>query len=325
MMSLSDTFLVATLALILDRVVGDPDWLWSRLPHPVAWIGRAVGTLEKHLNRPALPEDARRARGVAAIILLGLGAILAGGTLTALLRDWPAGFLLEPVVVAIFLAQGSLVAHVRAVATALRTGGIEPGRAAVAKIVGRETTSLDKAGTSRAAIESAAENFSDGVVAPLLWYLALGLPGLFLYKTVNTADSMIGHRSERYRAFGRAAAKLDDVANFVPARVSMILIATAAQTRGMSAFRIFATTRRDAPRHASPNAGWPEAAAAAALGIALGGPRRYGSETVGGVWLNPGGRRDAGPDDIDRAVRLVDTSWAIMLALLVMLAFATAR
>lgn len=324
-MTLSDTLFLATLALVIDRLVGDPDWLWSRVPHPVAWIGRAVGTLERHLNRPALREDARRSRGVAAILILCLGAILAGAALIGALRGWSAGFLLEPVVAAIFLAQGSLVAHVRAVAAALRAGGLESGRAAVAKIVGRDTTTLDEAGTSRAAIESAAENFSDGVVAPVFWYLALGLPGLLLYKTVNTADSMIGHRSERYRAFGRAAAKLDDFANYIPARISMILIAVAAQIRGISGARIVAIARRDAPRHASPNAGWPEAAAAAALGIALGGPRSYGARAVEGVWLNPEGRRDAGPEDIDRAVRLVDTSWFIMLASLVLLAFATAR
>ncbi len=325
MMTLSDTCLVAALALILDRIVGDPDWLWSRLPHPVAWVGKCIEILEQKLNGPSLPAETRRRRGVFAMLLLGAGALIAGALVTGILRAWPAGFLLEPVVAAIFLAQGSLVAHVRAVAKALRTGGVEAGRTAVGRIVGRDTTPLDEAGISRAAIESAAENFSDGVVAPLFWDLALGLPGLVFYKAVNTADSMIGHRSERYRAFGWAAARLDDVANFIPARLSMVLVAAASALRGRSPAIVFTRAQQDAPLHASPNAGWPEAAAAAALGLALGGPRRYGAQVVEGAWLNPEGRRDCGPDDIDAAVRLIDTSWAIMVAVLVVMAFATAR
>ncbi|HSK41928.1 MAG TPA: adenosylcobinamide-phosphate synthase CbiB [Arenibaculum sp.] len=324
-MTWSDACLVAALALLLDRLLGDPDWLWSRLPHPVAWIGKCIEILEKYMNRPTLSAVLRRRRGVFAMLMLAAGAFIAGGLVTGLLRIWPAGFLLEPVVVAIFLAQGSLVAHVRAVSHALRAGGVEAGRAAVGKIVGRDTRPLDEAGISRAAIESGAENFSDGVVAPLVWYLMLGLPGLLLYKTINTADSMIGHRSERYLAFGWAAARLDDVASFLPARLSMVFIAAAAAFRSISPATVFARAQRDAMLHASPNAGWPESAAAAALGIALGGPRRYGSEVVEGAWLNPEGRRDAGPDDIDSAVRLIDTSWLIMVAALVLMAFATAR
>ena len=325
MMTWSDACLVAALALILDRLVGDPDWLWSRLPHPVAWIGKSIEILEKKLNRMALPSDARRRRGIIAMLLLAAGAFVVGGLVTDILRAWPGGLLLEPVVVATFLAQGSLVAHVRAVANALQTGGVEAGRAAVGKIVGRDTRPLDETGISRAAIESGAENFSDGVVAPLFWYLALGLPGLFFYKAVNTADSMIGHRNERYLAFGWAAARLDDVANFLPARISVFLIAAAAPFRGASPATVFVRAQRDAMLHASPNAGWPESAAAAALGIALGGPRRYGSEVVAGAWLNPEGRRNAGPDDIASAVRLIDTSWLIMVAAAVIMAFATAR
>jgi adenosylcobinamide-phosphate synthase len=324
-MTWSDAFLVAALALVLDRLVGDPDWLWSRLPHPVAGIGKCIEILEEKLNRPTLSADARWRRGITAMLVLAAGTLIAGGLATGLLRAWPAGFLLEPVVVAIFLAQGSLVAHVRAVSNALRTGGDEAGRTAVAKIVGRDTSPLDEAGISRAAIESGAENFSDGVVAPLVWYLALGLPGLLFYKTVNTADSMIGHRNERYLAFGWAAARLDDVASFLPARLSMVFIAAAAALRGVSPATVFARAQRDAMLHASPNAGWPESATAAALGIALGGPRRYGAEVVAGAWLNPEGRRDPGPDDIDSAVRLIDTSWLIMVAAAVLMAFATAR
>jgi adenosylcobinamide-phosphate synthase len=218
-------------------------------------------------------------------------------------------------VVAVFLAQKSLVDHVAATELGLSFGGLAAGRAAVAEIVGRDVSILDESGVSRAAIESAAENFSDGVVAPALWYLLLGLPGLFIYKAVNTADSMIGNRSPRYMAFGWAAARFDDLLNFVPARLSALLIVATAALAGCDARAAFVAARRDASKHKSPNAGWPEAALAGALGLALGGPRRYGREEVDGAWLNQSGRTEAAPDDIRAAIRLIDAAWALLLML----------
>jgi adenosylcobinamide-phosphate synthase len=232
----------------------------------------------------------------------------------------PFGAVIETLVVAVFLAQKSLLDHVRRVAQALGTGGADAGRKAVAMIVGRDTSVLDGAGVSRAAIESAAENFSDGLVAPVFWYALLGLPGLLVFKVVNTADSMIGHRSPRYEAFGWAAARLDDLMNLIPARLSALLIAAAAALAGGAAGHAAAAAWHDARFHRSPNAGWPEAAAAGALGLALGGPRRYGNLIVEGAWLNGQGRSEAGPDDIFAAIRLIDTAWALLLTAVMLIA-----
>ncbi len=222
--------------------------------------------------------------------------------------------MLEAIVVAVFLAEKSLIDHVTAVERALLAEGIEGGRRAVSMIVGRDVSVLDEAGVSRAAIESAAENFSDGVVAPAFWFLLLGLPGLFVCKVVNTANSMIGHRSARHEAFGWAAARFDDLLNFLPARLSVLLIGAAAAVSGKAAGAALRCARSDAAKHKSPNAGWPEAALAGALGLALGGPRRYGETAVDGAWLNPAGRQASGPADIRAAIRLIDAAWALLTA-----------
>lgn len=311
-----DRLAAAVLGLLLDRLVGDPDWLWRRLPHPVVLIGNLIWSLDRRLNREALSEAARRRRGVLAITLLVTGALVSGGLLAALFAAaGPLGLLLEAVVLAIFLAQKSLIDHVRAVADALDRQGLAAGRRAVAMIVGRDPEQLDAAGVSRAAIESLAENASDGIVAPLLWYLLLGLPGLLAYKVINTADSMIGHMSERHRAFGWASARLDDLVNWPAARLTALLFALAAGLRGRARIgAVWAVTRRDAPSHRSPNAGWPEAAMAAALGLSLGGPRRYGELMVDAPMLNPAGRRDAKSADIRAGIALFSTVANLLLA-----------
>ncbi len=215
---------------------------------------------------------------------------------------------------AVLLAQRSLADHVGAVAGALRVSLAE-GRGAVARIVGRDPETLDQAGVARAAIESAAENFSDGVVAPVFWFLVGGLPGIAVYKAVNTADSMIGHSSERYREFGWAAARLDDVLNWIPARLAGGLICLVGG--GRAAMRVML---RDAGLHKSPSAGWPEAATAASLEIALAGPRIYGGEVTDDPYLNAEGRREAGPADIEAAVRLIWRAWGGVLAVAVLAA-----
>jgi len=308
---LSERALLLASALVLDRILGEPDWLWRRLPHPVVVMGRAIGAFETRLNRPQHSFRRRRVAGVFATVLVVLGAAAAGFLVEATEDALPAGILFETLVVAILLAQKSLVDHVRAVARALSTG-IDAGRAAVGRIVGRDVAGLDEAGVSRAAIESLAENFADGTVAPAFWYLVAGLPGLVVFKVASTADSMIGHRSERFRAYGWAAARLDDLLAFLPARIAALLIALAAGPG--HAGQAGRTAWRDAPCHASPNAGWPEAAMAGALGLALGGPRSYGEERVAGAWLNEGGRRDAAPADIEAALRIVGRAWGLMLA-----------
>lgn len=307
-------------ALALDATIGDPDWLWRRLPHPVVLCGRLIARFDHGLNREAAGAAWRRLYGVMAVVpLVGLAAGLGLGLMAAAGVLAPAGWGIEAAFVAVLLAQRSLLEHVGRVADGL-DDGLEAGRRAVSQIVGRDPAVLDEAGVARAAIESAAENYSDGVVAPAVWYLALGLPGILAYKAVNTADSMIGHRDDRHRAFGWAAARADDVANLIPARLTALLIVLAAITPGpWSARRALRTAFRDARHHRSPNAGWPEAAMAGALGLKLGGPRAYGTEAVDGVWLGDG-RTDATADDIDRALRLAVRGGVLFLLAVIGLA-----
>lgn len=314
------------LATLLDRVVGDPDVLWRRVPHPVVAFGAAIGFADRHLNREAWSEGARRAAGTAAILVLLAGAVALGLGLERLFSALlgPFAFVGSGLVGAVLLAQRSLAEHVRAVAEALDVRGVETGRETVAMIVGRDVSQLDGAGVSRAAIESLAENASDGVVAPWLFLLVFGLPGILAYKMLNTADSMIGHLSDRHRAFGWASARLDDVANWPAARFTALLFAGAAglaQGRAAAGAAVRAALR-DGPLHRSPNAGWPEAAMAGALGLALGGPRRYGVTEVDAPTLNGAGRREADAGDIRAGLalfaRLCDALLlvALLLALL---------
>lgn len=291
-------------ALLLDAAFGEPKALWDRYPHPAVLMGRAVSAMEIKLNKG----DNRRAKGTLAMAALGLAALALGW----LLHIIPDFGLLEILIAAILLAQRSLVDHVRAVADALRIS-LGDGRRSVARIVGRDTAQMDAPAITRAAIESAAENLSDGVIAPAFWFLIAGLPGLLLYKITNTADSMIGHRTPRYEQFGWAAARFDDLLNLIPARLTAALIA-------LTHARLDATPTilRDAPLHRSPNAGWPEAAMAVVLNLALSGPRSYSGEMRDFPYVYPEGRRTSGPDDIDAAARALWRAWGgLLLATLI--------
>ncbi|WP_182083953.1 adenosylcobinamide-phosphate synthase CbiB [Aureimonas sp. ME7] len=317
---------LALAALLIDRLVGDPDWLWRRLPHPVVGFGALIRWAERGGNRPQWPAGRRRVAGVFATLVLLVLAGAAGFALHRLLAPLGiAGFAMEAVIASILLAQRSLADHVRRVADALRREGLPAGRRAVSMIVGRDPEALDEPAVCRAAIESLAENASDGVVAPWLYLLLFGLPGLFAYKMLNTADSMIGHMNERYRAFGWAAARLDDLANWPAARLGAILFALVASARvgRVGAVRAWGIARRDAPQHRSPNAGWPEGAVAGALGLALGGPRRYGELVVEAPMLNETGRREATVSDIGRGLRLFASLCDALLALTLALALLT--
>lgn len=284
-------------ALFLDLAVGDPRWL----PHPVRLIGALVGFLDARLNRERFGETGRAVGGALAAVLVAGASAGAGWFVAGFAGRHEWGWLAELALVTMLLAQRGMIDHGIRVVVALMAG-VEPARAAVRHIVGRDVRALDGPGVARAAIESCAENYADGVVAPIFWYLLLGLPGMLAYKAINTMDSMIGHRSPRYRAFGLAAARLDDVANWVPARIGGLLIAGAAVfVLGASPGRALRTMLRDARKHDSPNAGWPEAAMAGALGVALLGPRRYGGAAAGGAWLGTG-RAHATPEDVARAL-----------------------
>ncbi len=317
-----DPLVLLVIALLLDAYIGDPPGVHRVLPHPVAVMGRVVGTLECRLNRESRSEVTRRVRGVLVVVVLaGLGAA-AGWAIARGARAVPFGWIAELVVVVTLLAQRSLYRHVSAVARALDDGGPEAGRRAVAHIVGRNPHTLDAHGVARGAIESCAENLADGVIAPVFWYVLLGLPGLVAYKMINTLDSMIGHRSPRYRAFGGAAARLDDAISYVPARLTALLIALAAlfvpEARPFGALR---TMVRDARKHRSLNAGWPEAAMAGALGLALAGPRRYAEIVVKDAWIGDG-RARATSGDIRRALYVFGIACLIDLGAVAALAIA---
>ncbi len=305
--------------MLLELAVGYPQALIRGIGHPVTWIGQLIGLLDRGLNIDRLGYAHRRAHGVFAVIVL---LFVVGGVATAValgiewaLAPLPFGLPLTALLASSLIAQRSLDRHVADVAAALETSGLDAGRRAVAQIVGRDTAALDEAGVSRAAIESLAENFSDGVVAPVFWLCLGGLPGGSLYKAINTADSMIGHRTERYDAFGFAAARLDDLVNLPASRLSaFLLIAAAFLARGDWRQSVSAV-RRDASRHRSPNAGYPEAAMAGALGLSLAGPRSYHGVSVEDAVMG-NGRRDAGAADIRRALTLYRVADAMLIALL---------
>ena len=318
MISLDHLWLLA-IALALDALAGDPDFIWRRLPHPVAIVGGLIGLLDRTLNSDALSAAWRRAAGIFALVIVVVLAALVGRGLELAFRSVPFGLVGTALVASVLIAGRSLYDHVGAVADAF-ADGLPAARAAVSRIVGRESGSLDQSHVCRTAIESAAENLSDGVVAPAFWFLLLGLPGLFAYKAINTADSMIGHLTPRYGNFGWAAARLDDLVNLPASRIAGGLIALAAPASGGSIAQAFRVMVAEAPRHRSPNAGWPEAAMASALGLALAGPRRYAGIIVSDPFVNASGRRDANPTDIRRALRIYLTANAILFALVVVAA-----
>lgn len=295
---------LALAAAMLDISLGYPDTLYRRIRHPVSWMGALLSGLEIRLNREAESPAARRAAGVFTLVFYLASVGVVAALIGTLAGESAAGFVVLALVASSLCARQSLDRHVRAVAVALESGGLRAGREAVSHIVGRDPDRLDEAGVARAAIESLAENYSDGVVAPLFWMSLFGLVGGALYKAVNTADSMIGHRTPRYLAFGWAAARLDDLVNLPASRLTALwLTLAAATTRGASAREAARAVLRDASRHRSPNAGWPEAAMAGALGLKLAGPRVYDGRRVEDVHMGDG-RAEADAADIRRALAL---------------------
>lgn len=310
--------------MLIELCLGYPERLLGAIGHPVTWIGHLIGALDRSLNRETIGRKERRAAGVVAVlILLGVVAAIAFSVQHALLR-LPFGILAVGLLASTLVAQRSLHRHVadvasaleKDVASALEKDNVAFGRDTVSHIVGRDTAGLDAAGIARAAIESLAENFSDAIVAPVIWMVIGGLPGAALYKAINTADSMIGHRTPRHTAFGWAAARLDDLVNLPASRLSALLLVVAASlSNGASAAAAWRAVRRDAGHHRSPNAGYPEAAMAGALGLSLAGPRAYAGVLVKDAMMGDGGR-DANAADIRRALALYRTADAILIALL---------
>jgi adenosylcobinamide-phosphate synthase len=320
-----DPFFALIAGLALDAVAGEMRLLFRFFPHPVVAIGGLIGALERRLNREARGRTARRARGALVVLVVVAVAAASGWLVLVLSRLGRWGWLVEVFAIGVLVAQRSLYDHVFAVCRALETGGLAAGREAVSKIVGRDPNGLDEYAVARAGTESLFENFADGVVAPAFWYLLLGLPGLFAYKAVNTLDSMIGHRSPRYIDFGAFAARLDTVANLVPARLAALIVAAAAAVvpQGNPAAAL-KTMLRDAGKHRSVNAGWPEAAAAGALGLALAGPRRYGADLVNDPWIGEG-RARVTPSDMRRALYLFVAACLVHAALIAVAALLVHR
>lgn len=308
-------FAAAALALFVERRVGYPQAVYDSIGHPVAWLGKLIDLLDRHLNRPfAAPHEAR-IRGLIAVALLLAAAVIPSWLMATTLGQWRHGWIIEAGLATTLIAQRSMHEHVAAVLSGLNRS-LDDGRRAVSQIVGRDPATLDEAGVARAALESLAENSSDGIVAPALWYGLLGLPGLAVYKAINTADSMIGHKSSRYLHFGWAAARLDDLVNLPASRLTGLLFAAAVPHRFSDIVEVM---RRDAPKHQSPNAGWPESSLAAALGLRLGGPRSYGGEPVDLPWMGEG-RALLTRADIGRGLALYGRAMSLLLAAMILLA-----
>ena len=289
------------LGMVIDALLGEPKWIWSRVMHPIVMIGKIISLADKLLNRASH----RKLKGIFFLFLLILLGLFTGWLLSQF------GGFTEIIVIAILIAQKSLSEHVISVASALRIS-IAEGRLAVSKIVGRDTCNMDEPQVVRAAIESASENFSDGVIAPVFWYMIGGLPGMVVYKCVNTADSMIGFKTETYVDFGWASARFDDLLNWLPARLSAFVLLMSGGNILLNGWTDIAS---GAKLHRSPNAGWPEAAMASLLNVALAGPRSYEGRLQDFDWVNKNGNRSASPYEIERAVRMLWLAWSIVFVI----------
>jgi len=316
-----DPLILILFAMLIEAYVGEARMVFSRLRHPVAIIGGLVEALDRKLNRETRSAGDRAVRGLLVVLIIGGGAGTVGWAVAWLTINHDFGWIVEIVLLSVLMAQRGLFDRVRAVGVALKGGGLEQARQAVGHIVGRDPQQLDEHGVARGAIESAAENFCDAVVAPVFWYVLFGLPGLMVQKAVNTMDSMIGHKTPKYRAFGLVAARLDDVLNLIPARLAGLFIVLAAlfvpTARPGGALKVML---RDSGKHRSFNAGWPEGAMAGALGLALAGPRRYAEQVLSDPWIGDGrARADAG--DIRRALYLyavaclINAMWVAAIAI----------
>lgn len=302
---------VMLIALAIDAMVGWPKVLYAMIGHPVTWIGKLIDRLDRWVNLEGTEEEGRRIAGVVVAGLVTAVAALAGLLIVWLLPGGATGMMIQAILCWPLLAARSLYTHVADVARPLSSGDIAVARLAVARIVGRDTSRLDEAGVARASLESLAENASDGVIAPLFWGAIFGLPGVAAYKAINTLDSMIGHKSPRYMAFGWASARLDDLVNLIPARLTALLFAAVSPDR-RAALRCMG---EDARKHRSPNGGWPEAALAASLGVRLSGPRSYGDAVAAEPWIN-GAAHDPGAADLERGLRQYRAMLFVAAALL---------
>jgi adenosylcobinamide-phosphate synthase len=312
-------FWPVALAVLVERSLGYPDSVFRIIGHPVQWIGALISWLEERLNTTPHISIEGKLRGAATVVALLAVVVIPAWMLADVLSRFSWGWIVEALIATAFIAQKSMRDHVVDVVHAL-SSSLAAGRLSVAKIVGRDTTQLDESGVAKAALESLAENTADGIVAPVFWFAVLGLPGLVAYKAINTADSMIGHKSEKYLHFGFAAAKLDDLVNLPASRLTALFFAAAAALNSSNAGkRALIAAWRDAGKHRSPNAGWPEAAMAGAMGVRFGGPRNYEGEHVDLPFMGEG-RDQFSSGDITSGLVIYDRSLWIMLAVAIVLA-----
>ncbi len=316
-----DPLILLILAIIFDTYLGDMNFLFRFVKHPIVLIGDAITFFDEKLNREKRSEAARAIRGAITVLIMVLATGIIGAGIAWLSLHHQMGWIIELILITVLLAGRSLYDHVKDVAKALDIG-LEPGREAVSHVVGRDVTQLDEHGVARAAIETLAENLCDGVIAPIFWYLLFGFPGLLIYKTVNTMDSMIGYKNTKYRAFGMTAARLDDALNFIPARLTgLFLVLGALFTPTANPAKAFRAMMRDSGKHKSMNAGWPEAAMAGALNIALAGPRRYVNTVVDDPWMGDGSAKVT-VKDIERGLymytvaNLINVAWIGAIAVI---------
>jgi adenosylcobinamide-phosphate synthase len=315
------TLTLAAIAILFERLIGYPAVLQKFIGHPVQWFGAMIASADKSLNNMPTNPTQSRFGGALALVLVLLATALPAWLVSQVLERFTAGPVIEALLATTLIAQKSLRQHVLEVYRAL-SNSLQDGRIAVAKIVGRDTRNLDESGVAKAALESLAENTADGIVAPVFWFAVLGLPGIVAYKVVNTADSMIGHKSDRYLHFGFAAAKLDDLVNLPASRLSALFFAGAAfLSSQQSALASLAAAWRDADKHRSPNAGWPESAMAGGLGLRFGGPRSYEGEIVELPYMGDG-RDQLTRHDIAAGLKLYDRALWLMLGLVALLAIA---
>ncbi len=316
-----NNFALAALVLVIESLVGFPPTLHKLIGHPIEWIGKLISYIDEGLNDPEVDATENRRHGILAIILLCAAVGIPTWILAKTLSQYSYGWLINVALATAFMAQKSLRDHVSAVDRALGQS-LPAARTEVAKIVGRDPETLDESGIAKAALESLAENTADGITAPIFWYALLGLPGLVIYKAINTADSMIGHKSEKYLNFGWATAKLDDLVNLPASRLTGLMFAAAARINSkIDAQNALQAMWRDAGKHQSPNAGWPEASMAGALGLRFGGPRNYNGEMVDLPYMGDG-RETLEPSDIKRGLELYDHALIILLVTAVLLAMA---
>lgn len=290
----------------LDLIFGDP----SKLPHPIVWFGKSIAFFEHHLNKGSH----RKLKGA----LVAIGLIVSVFVITYLIRHYlnllPSitgkgwGWVFDSILVFFCLAGTTLIREVREVFLAVDRS-LEEGRKQVARIVGRDTTELSAQEVRTAALETLAENLSDGVIAPLFWFAILGVPGMLTYKMINTLDSMIGYKTERYRDFGCWAAHIDDVANYIPARLTALLMAIASPRKSLLRF-----IWRNGRRHASPNSGYPEAALAGILNCRFGGPHYYFGQLFPKPYIGEN-ERELTTTDMKHAVRINRIAEVLMVFL----------